>query len=347
MNRFTQTVLRFFPVPRYLDVMYPALDISQSSVKCIHAMRRGANLIPDSIEDQPLPDGCIVEGLIKEPEALASALLALKKKRPFTHAIVTVPEEHAYIFPVRVTARGRVEQKTEIEFAMSEHVPIPLEHVVYTFESITPDLAGVIAYDSRISTEYEQVLSMAGVTAVSFVPHIVASARASRIPTLQHSYIVVDIGRTRSTVALVYGGVAVGSSTVYIGSKIFTEKLRAAGLAAEDAYIELQTKGIAANPALRAAWAEISAGVLPYINLWRGGRCSETITLPPPREIYLCGGGAPIQGIADALAEDAQLPVRLASVWQRLFTLETHVPSVSERDSYRYASAAGLLLSNL
>jgi Tfp pilus assembly PilM family ATPase len=345
MSTFRDIAVRFFPVPAYIDRLYPALDISQSSIKMIVADRRGAYLIPRLFEERLLPVGAIEEGAIHDEQALIQELMVLKKKVPFTHAIVSLPEEYAYIFPVRVQGKSDLEIKTEVEFALSEHVPIPLPFVVYTYEMVEDTLVSVIAYDARVSGSYEQVLSFAQITPVAFVPHIVASARVSRVEALRSHY-VVDIGRTRTSVAFVYAGHVLASATIYAGSKGFEEKLLSSGLSAEDATIAIQTAGVH-HPALHAAWADFTHALLPYIELWHTGQFGESIVLAAPREVYVCGAFAATPGVCDALEQALHMSVRTMAVWERLFPIETYVPRIHARDAFRYTAASGLLLSNL
>jgi Tfp pilus assembly PilM family ATPase len=109
-------------------------------------------------EERPLPEGTIYEGVLHDDNAVVSVLQGLAQKHKIARALVTLPEEFAYIFPVHVHGVTPEEMRVEVEFAMSEHVPIPLEAVVYTFETVGTDLVSVIAYDARESSKYEEVV---------------------------------------------------------------------------------------------------------------------------------------------------------------------------------------------
>lgn len=346
MSRFADTLVRLFPVPKYLDVVYPALDISQSAIKYMRVERRSNWLVPTEHEEKVLPEGSIVEGGVHDQEPVIAALRTLAAAHRITHAVVTLPEEHAYIFPIQVRGTTQEEIRVEVEFAMSEHVPIPLEHVVYMFERVGNTLVSVVAYDARVRNEYEEMLLVAGITPISFVPHVVASARATILPVQDAAQLMVDIGRTRSSVALVYNGCVLGSATTYTGTKRLLEALVSRGLSIEDAAIQLQTDGLAADNALIDVWHEVVMSLGPYIDLWREGRCNDTITVPAPGSIVISGGGVSISGVVDACASAYALPVTVPNVWQRLFPVEQFPPMVLERDSHRFASVAGLLLAN-
>jgi Tfp pilus assembly PilM family ATPase len=302
-------------------------------------------------EERQLPDKCIVEGSIEDESALVLALQSLlvtrKGVKPVgSRVAVTVPEEHAYIFAIHVKGTSQTEVQIEVELALSEHVPIPLEFVVYTYELVERGLVAVIAYDARVSAAYERVLDVVGLLPVACVPHIVASARASGVPVLGQSQIVVDMGRTRTSLGLVYNGSVLASATVHSGSKRLLEGLMKSGLAAEDAMVALQSKGLAADALLQPLWEEYVQQLLPYIESWRAGVCSDMVTVAPPRRISVVGGFAPIPGVVDALSHVCAMPVQVASIWERLFPIETYIPPIHERDSHRYTSAAGLLIIN-
>jgi hypothetical protein len=137
-----------------------------------------------------------------------------------------------------------------------------------------------------------------------------------------------------------------GSATIYKGSKIFLDKLVATGLAVDDASIALQTKGLAAHADLRGVWDEYVTTMKPYVDLWRGGRCSDVVTVAAPKEVIVLGGFAPVPGVEEAFARAFNLPTRTSLVWERLCPVDVYPPGIHAKESFRFTSAAGLLLAN-
>lgn len=346
MDALQRLVLRYVPVPRFLDPVYPALDISQSSIKYIAARREGDEILPTQFEEMPLPDGCITEGEIHNESKVEEMLVRLYEKVECKYVVITLPEEYAYIYPQRLARGSAVQEKTEIEFVLSQHVPIPIEHVVYAYERVTDEIVTIIAYDARVSNEYERIVKLAHITPVACIPHIVASARVTKAYPGVLTYIIVDMGRTRTSIAFVYDGHVLGSATLYLGSKQFVDALVLSGLTVDEALQAFQTKGVEASEVLKEVWSAYVTQIQKYIDVWRLGKCSDDVALDPPQEIRVCGGFSPVPGVVHLLAESCRLPVRLVSVWDRLFSVEEHPPAILEDESFRFTSGAGLLLEN-
>jgi Tfp pilus assembly PilM family ATPase len=341
--------LNAIPVPSYIDPVYAGIDISQSSIKCIVASRAGNHLHPIVISETLLPDGVMDRGTIAKEDHIVRVLDLARGEYSITHAYVTVPEEHAFVFPMRVRGIARSEQRLEVEFAMSEHVPIPLEHVVYDFLYIRDGLVSVTAYDKRVSSSYERVVSLAGITPCDLVPHICASANACvpRMAGKDRTSIVVDVGRTRTSLACVYEGVPVATATIFTGGKALLDALCVSGMTTDDARMALRTTGISALPAVTALIEEWIAQLRVHVDTWQSGIFYDEVRVAPPSAMYLCGGFADIPGLSGALSSVFRFPVNIANIWQNICTFSDFVPRVHKRESYKYASSVGLLVHNL
>ena len=94
-----------------------------------------------SFGDQKLPDGIVVHGIIKDPDALVSALAELKKRLGgITNIHAALPEEAAYVFSMQVPHDTSREQALRlIEFEFEGRVPIPPSAAVFDFDVIGND----------------------------------------------------------------------------------------------------------------------------------------------------------------------------------------------------------------
>ena len=64
------------------------------------------------------------------------------------------------------------------------------------------------------------------------------------------------------------------------------------------------------------------------------------------KKVIICGGSANIFGLPEFLKEKLEVSAERADVWDNAFPLETHIPPITRRYSYGYATAIGLALRN-
>ena len=64
------------------------------------------------------------------------------------------------------------------------------------------------------------------------------------------------------------------------------------------------------------------------------------------KKLIVCGGSANLLGLPEYLAEKLEVPTERALVWSNAFPLDTHIPPITRRYSYGYATAIGLALRN-
>ena len=118
----------------------------------------------------------------------------------------------------------------------------------------------------------------------------------------------------------------------------------------EEADIMKRTEGIIACEdeklckALIKIVDELIDEIRRHYRFWDTRRDEGGRRITPINRIYLCGGAVGLKGLPEHVARVLQVPVRVADVWQNLFSFEHHIPRVDHTSSWQYATAAGLLL---
>jgi hypothetical protein len=328
MSRFVDHMLRYFPVPGLLDPVYPALDISQSSVK--YASKNEYDIIF-------LPHGCIEKGVIEKRDILIDALQKIKVKYDVTRAHISLPEEFAYVFPIMAAGGTAEEQKMSLEFEISEHVPVPQEYIQHAQKQALPGVFAITAYDSRESQKYEDILGAMGIVPVSCTPHIVAAARACiDEKNRETSFLVVDIGTSRTSCAFIHNACVLRTITVYEGSDHFIQTLLLAEptLSKEVAYARLSADGFAPGGALYNSLLSTMCSIKSSIGPWLRGDVGESVRISAPARIYVTGGSAVYRGVCETVSFCLDLPAEVVRLESPSGTLI----------SPRFAAASGLQL---
>jgi Tfp pilus assembly PilM family ATPase len=238
---------RYFPTPVFLQPLAPAIDISQSSIKYLSGRVDQGTIYPLVFDEAPLGIGVIEKGEIKKPHELSASLASFVKRYPMTYAHFSLPEEGSYIYPLGLEdGLSDLEKRSRIEFSLSEHVPIPLESVVYDTVPIRgTNMVSVVAYDTRVSLMYEAIFEDIGVIPLSLEPHIFSSCRSAVPTNSDESILLIDIGKSRTSLAIVFRGVPITTTTVPVGGSCVTETImRVLGKTQAESYNLKMTEGL-------------------------------------------------------------------------------------------------------
>src|SRR4051812_4332633 len=93
-NKFT----KHFPTPKFLDIPYAGLHISDDAVRIIEYSHSRKNLTVRRYGGRMLPKGVIEGGEIKDEKTLIEALAALSKELKVYVVKASLPEEKMYLF---------------------------------------------------------------------------------------------------------------------------------------------------------------------------------------------------------------------------------------------------------
>ena len=112
---------RTFPAPNLLLTHSTGIDISDASIKWITLSRpgRGSRKV-EAWGQEPLPEGIVSSGVIRDPARLSEALRAIRKKIPRAFSVhAALPEEAAFVFNLSAplgSTRRQILDMIEFEF---------------------------------------------------------------------------------------------------------------------------------------------------------------------------------------------------------------------------------------
>lgn len=347
---------KFFPPPQFLQMPAVGLDISDVSMRFIELIEKRSGLEIGRFGERSVPRGVIEAGEVKKPADLRMILSDIKKTYDLEFVAVSLPEEKAYLFDLRLPVMGHNEIRGAVELSLEEHVPLKADEVLFDYEITTEtdtDINVSVSVVPRYLVDgYLEAFSGSGIKPVAFEIEAQSIARAVIPEGDTNSFMVVDFGKTRTGITLVSGGTVEFTSTVFAGGNSLTEAIAKNLMVTYDEAEKIKReKGISGSTedenmslALMSAISILRDEVSRHQSYWQthtdefGKKHSEI------QKVYLCGGDSNLAGLAGYLASGLSIPVELANTLVNVNTLNEYIPEISFSDSLSYATAIGLAL---
>lgn len=337
---------------------FPAIgvDISDESFKFLRLEYRKKRRQIAFFGDRDLPKGVVESGEIKDVKALAAALRGAfaEYRRKFPYLILSLPEEKGFLRLIKLQKIPHAEIAQALEFQLEEHIPYPPSELVFDFHVLPQGRREqgeinivVMAYPKELVASYMAAVEQAGFTPIVFELESQAAARAVVPRGTTSAVLVGDIGRTRTTFAIVYRGSVHFTSTIGVGGRDIDAILRDSLHVTEE-----QARAIKIGRGLDVNAGEIIKSLSPalivlkdeadrQIRFWSRRREENE---PAITDVYLCGGDAHLKGLPESLERDLGVTVSRARVWENIFDLSRYVPPMSAHLTLRYATAIGLAM---
>jgi type IV pilus assembly protein PilM len=271
----------------------------------------------------PLLADAIVEGEIMDPGIVAEAVTTtLANAGVTTKEIVTAVGGRDVIIKKIQIERVKEQQARELmRWEAEQHVPFDMESVELDFQILdpegdSPEMSVLLVVAKRELVEAKvRVLTDAGLqpTLVDVDAFALHNAFERNYPDAMSGVVaLVNIGHEVTNVNILDEGVPVLTRDITVGTRRFREDLqRDRGLSTDDASALIQ--GYDRSPDLDAViegrGEEISVGVERAVAFL----ASSSRNAGQLRSVYVCGGGARIPGLTDALGGRLRLGVEQAN----------------------------------
>ena len=357
-------LLRIIPPPAYMTMPCIGLDISDTSLKYIAfkpSLRAGVSKEISMWGDIDIPNGVVTRGEVVDLKQLTAVLKEFKEKTNATYVRVSLPEERAYLFETEIkTTTPTKEVQGLLEFRLEENVPIPSREAFFDYAILpsspsarTVDVS-VVAYPKETIQAYYDACIEAGLHPLSFEIEAQAMARAVVPHNLGGAAMLVDFGKTRTGIGIVYKGALLYASTVDIGGNQLSQVLRKVlGDKSEDELTKIKnTEGLSrgahsseVRDALMSTVSVVRDEIVTRMQYWHIKSKNQTdrrIT-----SILLCGGSANLKGFPEYLTETLGVTVVRGNVWENAFSIDSTVPPIDRKHSFGYAAAIGLALKDI
>lgn len=359
-----ESVARSFPAPKHMRMQSIGVDISDTSLKYIglvKSYKEGQLFKLTKWGEIDIPTGVLERGQVLDKKQLTAVLKEFKTKTKAEFIRVSLPEERAYLFETEIKkSTSEKEIRDILEFRLEENVPIPAREAFFDYdvlESDTTDRAYrvvVASYARETILNYYDACMEADLTPISFEVEAQAMARAVVPQNSPGAFMLVDFGKTRTGVGIVYNGALMYTSTIDFGGANLSDTLRRVyGEKSEDEFTQLKnsqglTKKAGDDRCYEALISDISIlkdELLSRIEYWHGKDYKRSDRRL--QKIILCGGSSNLLGLSEYMSESLEIPTEKANVWTNTFSLESYIPPIDARYSYGYATAVGLALANI
>ena len=359
MKHHTSSLLRFFPLPRFLAMSATGLDISDHSAKFISFRKKNGFTEIERFGHVKIPEGIIVNGQVKNRDALVTLLRKMRQKYDLRFVRASLPEEPAYIF---TTETPRLIKRKDVRgllaFKLEENVPLAPSEAVLDYDVLdrnTRDANQTVAvsvFPNAQAQDYVDLLHEAGLIPLSLEIEAQAIARALIPQADTQAHMIVDFGRTHSGISIVENNVVQFTTSVNVGGDMLSDiyKKHSPSLTPDEITKRKNSVGIEEknNEAFVSEMHEVLDMLRnemdKHLVYWKTHKQSD-LTQGDIRSIFLSGGNANLKGLTIYLTKELSLPVHRGNVWSNVFSLDTYIPDIPFAESLGYTSSIGLALN--
>lgn len=309
----TKKFFKLFPPPKFLNIPYAGLDISDDAIYCVEYAESVHGYTLHRYGKRVLAPGIIEAGQIKNEAELIKIISSLAEELDITTVKASLPEERMYLFKTEVPTTNEDQVRQNIEFKLEENVPLSPSDALFFFDFIPDTISkdktsvSVSVAPRELVNNYLKAIKSAGLEIIGFEIQPKAIARAVVSDESIETQILVHTMENKVGIYIVCGGVVCFTSTVSI------------------------IKG--SDPVLLQK--ELSRVYSYWMDYGKG---------KPISKIILSGCDASRIVKSSHISPNSHIPVELAQVWQNAFSGDHYIPTLHFEDSLEYAVAAGLAL---
>lgn len=311
-------ILEAFPPPKFLDIPFAGVSISDTAVRCIQFSRKKNGFHIEKFTERPLAPGIINSGEINNSAELVNILQGLKNDLRLEYVKVSISEEKAYLFTAKIPMVKDGEVLSAVESKIEENIPVSPTDLIFDYKVFVhkeKEHLDVVVYALPISVvnAYVEAVQSAGLIPLSLEIESQAIARA-----------LLGVGDTETTLIINFGPEKVGLYIANKGVVRFTSTIGMKGGLTNNEGVLLQE-------------------IKKLYTYWH--TLKENVDEPENKieHIILCG-----ESFSDATASylSTHLSTRVTSgnVWKNVFDINAQVPEISFADSLRYPASVGLAL---
>ncbi|MFA5954693.1 MAG: type IV pilus assembly protein PilM [Patescibacteria group bacterium] len=305
------------------------LDLSDDSLKIAQLSKARKMTVVDILHKESLPAGAIVDGEIKNADAVASVLKRVydENRRILVPSVVlSLPETQTFTATIRVAKKDNKTLSELLTDALAEYLPDSIDKLYYNTQTIGEDNESwdvlVGAAPQALVLPYLDVVEKAGLTTLVLDIEALATANAliSNKSDAEKTRAIINLGSRRASLILYTKGSVRFTLSLPISGEAVTKELQEQ-LAITREQAE-QTKrlcgldGKKCDGVLRQVLERMVQNLLDRIDEGRKYYRDHHPGSSEIEEIILSGGGAHLIGLDTILTEALSIPVRLGNIWE-------------------------------
>lgn len=327
MSAFTKTFFKLFPPPKYINIPYAGLDISDEAVRCIEYSSNIHGYTLHRYGFRALKPGIVDSGYIKDEKSLISEVTALVKELKIHTVKASLPEERMYLFKTEVPDTSEHQIRQNIESKLEENVPLTAADAIFFFDRLPAILdsentgktyASVSVAPRELVASYLNVIKSSGIAVVSFEIQAKAIARAVVPYNVNGTQLIVHVMDKKTGLYVVLNGVVCFTSTIFWGGESVRNKKP-----------EEMTDSIIL----------LKKEIEKVYTYWKQKGNGNDI-----KSIIISGKDAIHISQISNLSPVNEVNVSVANIWQNVFSSDHYIPKISFDESLDYAVSAGLAI---
>ncbi|MFA6296943.1 MAG: pilus assembly protein PilM [Candidatus Paceibacterota bacterium] len=346
---------KYFPPPKFLMMPFVGIDISPLTIRFVEILERPSLRIGRHQEVRLKEPFSISEG---NHEEVKEILRKWKKEHGLKYVKSTIPEDKAYLFEAEIPYSSDENMRNSIEFILEENVPLSGPDAIFDYriagegEKKGYSRVVVTVLPRTIIEAYSSLFEECELVPLSFIIEPQAFSRALIQRGDQNTYLIVNIGETKTCLFVVSQENVEFTSTLSLGSNDFTKAIiKELNVSPEEAFNLKKTKGFSREGDQEVLSAIISTAsvfrqevdkVYDYWQTYRGSKNpSEKIS-----KIILSGKDALILGFGDYLSQNTKIQTVIGNILENFGSSEKKNPTLSPEESLDWAGAVGVAILN-
>jgi len=354
-------------VDSFIRLEAAGLDISDRSVKYLK-FRQDTKLGFDFFGEFDVPEGVIEKGEIKQEEELIKVFQKFLQREGrhlrSSFVVASLPEEKSFFRLIQLPKMKKEEVANAIRWEIEANIPLPAEDLLYDYEIIEPvggdfdhfDIM-ITAFPRDIVDSYVRALKQSGFNPLALEVESQAIVRAV-IPQLREysARIIVEMGRTRTSLILFAGGAIVFTTTLELGGLTFEENIaKVLSVSPAEALNIKRDTGLnrkaydgkifmALEPALSVLADEVKKAIDYYQDRVKHAHGAS----PEINEVLLTGGDANLFGLDTYFASILKIPVRRADPFAAIRGRFNYlIPPFPQNQALAFTTAVGLAMRGI
>lgn len=345
------------------------LDVSNLSLKIVKLSKRRKGFVLASFGEQKIKPGIIEDGEVKDEEALVKAIKegiskVKGEKLGTKYVVCSLPEEKSFLQVIQMPKIKKGDLEKAVQYEAENYIPLPIDEVYIDSQVIPPihnhldhlDIL-IVAFPRKVVDPYISCLKKAGLQPKVLELESLAIARALiKKGVSPYSLLLIDLGETESSFIVFSGYSLRFTSAIPVTSQKLTEAIAADFKISPEEAEKLKlkhglkkkgTQGKKVYEALAPVLAELVEDIKKRLNFYRTHSSHEH--LPPGhkgvQKIFLCGGGASLEGLTDFLSDELKIPVSLGDPWVNIPPAsQKETAKLPNKESLKYVTVLGLAL---
>jgi type IV pilus assembly protein PilM len=318
-----------------------AIDIGSSSIKLIKLteLKKGKHELTH-FGVMPLAEGCVVEGVVKNPEMVAEALKKLIKaeKSQGNYAASSVAGEAVFIKKIKVPLMSKDELFFKVNQEAEQYIPFDINDVVLDFQLLGSKSDGVkegskgsgekgemmeallVAVQKDIINERTNILLDAGLKPAIIDLDLFALMNAAQLTkdfSSMGNTALIDLGDSFTHINIIQDGAVSYSRDIPVGGRCLTNMLLSKFKVPFEQVIEIKQGKFSPDTnenevieTIVQAYKKVLDEVQKYFEY------ISTVSNHQIKSVLLCGGGSMIRGLDGFFTDYLKLPVEILNPMQ-------------------------------